>query len=228
MHFKGPGFAAFSAQTLGNILFEERKMKKYTIIVFLLVFGISCRSQIISASEKKNLEIIDSLLSSSELPIMNHFDITEYLEIKARDWKPLNPNRKVDSLFYKNFIQDDKTLGYWKDYQELYYLGKVEYHGKKYLAISQWVGNGEECYIYLIDFGIKGRINKLLLVSKRYKGPGDFDYIKSFIDSGKINRTSVRMSSVDDKDYVETLDSIIEKFNVENFRRIYYDSIGKK
>jgi hypothetical protein len=203
-------------------------MKKYTIVVFLSILAISCKNNVGSDSMKERLVLIDSVLTSSALPIMNDFDIRKYLEPGARDWVPINPTERVDSLFYKRFLMDDKILGYWKDYQKLYYLGKIDYKGNKYLIISQWIDNGDECYIYLLKFNSQGRIDKLLLISKAYKSPNDYDYMKSVIENGVINRISIRMSSDNEKGYLELCDSIIEKFNIEDFHRVYYDSIGKK
>lgn len=200
-------------------------MKKYIIIISTLIFGISCRNQIVQDSEKVNLRMIDSILSSSELPLMNKFDLADNLVLPARKWKPLNKNRKVESLFYKAFLENNKILGYWKDYQELYQLGKIEYKEKKYLVISQWIRNGDECYMYLIDINKKAHIEKLLLIAKQYKSPDDYNYCLSKIIDGNLKRTTVKWYNDSFHQEPSTKDSIIELFELKELRRIKYDSI---
>jgi hypothetical protein len=200
-------------------------MKRPFIVIFLLILGFSCNSQIKQDSGNKNLEMIDSILTETELPLVNNFDLTSNIELSASHWKPLNPTRKVDTFFYKKVLQNDKILGHWNDYQELYYFGKVEYKTKIYLVISQWVGNGDECNIFLIDFNDKGKINKIITVARQYKFPDEYNYLKSIIVEGKLVRTSV--NSFEDQER-ETKDSIVESFDLKDFTRLNYDSIRIK
>jgi hypothetical protein len=199
-------------------------MNRLLLFIGLLVLVISCRNSINERAEKRNLNLIDSVFSIKNLPEMQEFDLRKFLEIGASKWVPLDKRFKVDSLFYKTFLDKPDVLGHWnnyKDYQEFYFVGSIAYLKKKYLAISQWIGNGDECYIYLLNFGKNGRIDKFLLIAKMYKSPDDYDCMNSIFENGKIIRTNVRKSS-------EYSDSIIEKFNIENYSRVYYDSIVKK
>jgi len=195
-------------------------MNRITIIICVLIFGISCRNSISEKVEESNLKLTDSVFSKINLPEMTEFDLRKSLNLQARKWIPLNNPIPIDSLFYRTFLEKDSILGYWKDYQKFYYAGTINYLNTKHLAISQWIGNGDECYIYLLNFK-NGKIKDLLMIAKMNKSPDDYDCMKSTFENGKIIRTTIRNSST-------YSDSIVEKFDIINYSKVYCDTIIKK
>jgi hypothetical protein len=195
-------------------------MSKLAIIISLFMFLFSCRNSNVESNEKKKLELIDSVLYKINLPELSEFDLIQNLELKAKQWIPLQKKFPLDSLFFKTFLEEQKIRVYNRDYEKFYYAGTLRYRKEKYLAISRWIGNGDECYMYLLRFR-SGNIDNILMISRMYKSPDDYDHMKSNYSGGEIIRTTLRNSS-------EYSDSIIERFNIQDFSRIYSDTIVKK
>ena len=195
-------------------------MSKLAIIISLFTFVYSCKNSNVESNEKKKLELIDSVLYKINLPELSEFDLIQNLELQAIKWIPLQKQFPIDSLFFKTFLEELKIRVYNKDYERFYYVGTLTCLREKYLVFFRWIGNGDECYMYLLRFR-NGNIDNLLMTSHMYKSPDDYDHMKSIYSDGEIIRTTLRNSS-------EYSDSIIERFNIQDFSRIYSDTIVKK
>jgi hypothetical protein len=201
-----------------------KKMNRLTIIILLLVFGISCRNSFVNNTKKRNIKLLDSIYLNSNLPKITVFDLKQNLEIGARKWTPLNKDFRVDSAFYKAFIENDKNLGHSENYQEFFYVGIVDRFGKKSLVLSQWIGNGDECYMYLLDFSKNGELEKYLLIAKQYKSPDDYDYSFSKVVDNSLQRITVNWYMDSFNQELSYKDSIVELFELKELKKIKYDS----
>jgi hypothetical protein len=169
------------------------------------------------------LDSIFSLLKDKNITSFNF----ENLRIgNVWNWPNSKHIVKADSSFYQSFLfgKTQFTM-YSKDYQDIYFIGTTNFDKKRYLVLGQWIHNGDESNMYLIEFNDENKISKLLLVAELFKGPDD--YIHSYSKLTENSLTRIKISeSTDSKNLAGySKDSITELFDLKDFKMMKYDSL---
>lgn len=179
-------------------------------------------------SKSNFTEIYDSLKVKLKVIKIKYyvFSFDKMFDGDIWNWYKSDNLYKVDSSFYTEYLCNEKELTIWKDYQTLYFTYIVDFNDEfKHLVISQFIHNGNESNMYLVNFSDKGKILGVFLLAKIEKSPDDLLKLSSeLINLNLIKTTKIFM--VADKNEIFK-DSIIISFRRNNneFIKTKIDSI---
>src|ERR1035437_3587204 len=134
-------------------------MKTKIAIIFFCQALFSCNSSI---RDERNTDFIklDSIFSKVTTKNIQDFDFKTIDNNNVWNWPHSRLVQEVDSNFYKRYLKTVKVFNQWNDYQDFYLVGSSQINEKKYFIIAQWIHNGDESNMYLIEFAQNGIISK--------------------------------------------------------------------
>jgi hypothetical protein len=104
----------------------------------------------------------------------------------------------------------------------------AKYHSKEFFILAQWIHNGDESNMYLLELDGIGSIKNFLKVASLFKSPDEKIICNSKIIADKLNRITVKWIADIDKISTVSKDSIIELIDLNNFKVVKSDTIKVK